>query len=97
MENNNNIMKLLTGLCATVMTLVYGLFISNLFFAYIPADSFLLPLITNLTYYGPLTLSALCSISLVWNKSLLIKLVFIVVWASIIIFSFFPSVFAQIL
>ena len=95
-DYNSNPMKLLTGLCATVMTIVYGLFLTNMIWGYIPADHFVLPLITNLMYYGPLTLCAVCSVSLVWKRSLLIKLAFIAVWASIIIFSFFPSVFVEI-
>ncbi len=92
-----NIMQVITGVCATVMTVVYGLFITNLFFAYIPADSFILQFITNLMYYGPLTLAAVCSVALVWNKSLILKIAFIAVWASIILFSFFPSIFNQLL
>ena len=91
---NENPMKFLMGVCATAMTVFYGLFLTNMIWGYIPADSFLLPLITNVMYYGPLTLSAVCSLSLVWNKALIYKIAFLAVWAAIIIFSFFPSVFA---
>lgn len=92
---HENPMKFLAGVCATAMTIFYGLFITNMIWGYIPADSFLLPLISNIMYYGPLTLAALCSLSLVWNKSLLLKIAFLAVWVSIIVFSFFPSVFAN--
>jgi hypothetical protein len=92
---HENPMKFLAGVCATAMTVFYGLFISNMIWGYIPADHFIWPFITNAMYYGPLTLSALCSLSLVWNKSLIYKIAFLAVWVAIIIFSFFPSIFAE--
>jgi hypothetical protein len=86
----------LAGLCATAMTLCYGLFIANVIYPFIPADNVIFTIITNMMYYGPLSLCAICSVNLVWKRSIILKTIFLVVWAAIIIFSFFPDTFSQI-
>lgn len=93
---SRNFMKTLLGICATALSAVYLVYISNLLFGYIPVGNFFHSLIGELIYYGPLSLCALCSISLVWRKGIIWKVVVIAVWALIIIFSFFPGLFAQL-
>lgn len=95
MESKSNFMKVLVGICASALAVVYLVYISNMFFHYIPVGNFFHSFIGELIYYGPLSLCALCSISLVWRKNLIVKILVIVVWALIIVFSFFPALFVQ--
>ena len=92
---SKNFINVLLGICATVLAGVYIVYISNMFFSYIPVGTFFHNLINNLIYYGPLSLCALCSISLVWYKGIIFKVIVIAVWAAIIVFSFFPGLFVQ--
>ena len=93
---NQGLFRWLAGICVTIMTLCYGLFIANVIYPFIPADSVVMDIMSKLMFYGPLSLCAICSVSLMRNKALIVKIITIVVWAAIIIFSFFPDTFNHI-
>ena len=81
---------------AILMTIAYAVYISNTIYGYLPASHFLHSLLNNLMFYGPLTLVCIISLAMVWRRGLILRISFIVIWSVILLYSFFPTFFAQL-
>ena len=95
-KGGKNLMLVLGEILSILMTLVYAVYITNGIYGYLPASPFLYNLLNNLVFYGPLSIIAIISLALVWRRGLILRIVFIAVWALIIIYSFFPAFFEQL-
>lgn len=95
-KGGKNLMLIMGEILAILMTIVYAVYISNIVYGYLPAIPFLHSLLNNLVFYGPLSIICIISLALVWRRGLILRIVFCAVWALILIYSFFPSFFAQL-
>lgn len=93
MENSNksNLWDSLGKVVALFLTLVYALFVSNAYFGYLPTGGFVAKAINYSMLYGPMILIIITTMEAIKEKSLLLKIIFLAIWAVIFIFSFFPS------
>ena len=81
---------------AILMTIAYAVYISNTIYGYLPASHFLHSFLNNLMFYWPLTIVCIISLAMVWRRGLILRISFIVVWSVILLYSFFPTFFAQL-
>ena len=94
MEENST-KKFLNGLgqfIAVLMIIRYALLIVENYYAFLPKSGVIFDILTYIGLYAPMALMVCVGLSAVWGKSDLVKLVFLVVCAAIIIFTFFPGV-----
>lgn len=90
-ESKTNLWDLLGKIVAIYLTLIYAVFISNSYFHYLPAGEVINTILSYSMLYGPMVLIIITTMEAIKNRSLLLKIIFLVVWAAIFIFSFFPS------
>lgn len=81
---------------AVIITLVYVIFIANNIFNFIPLGSIWLEIIVYAVYYGPLSLVLIVTFEAVADKNTLIRILFILVWVAIILFSVSPTLWGLI-
>ncbi len=86
----------LGGLVAILMIVRYACLIVQTYYAFLPTEGIIVDAINLIGLYAPITLMILVGLSAVWDKSSILKLVFLIVCAAIVIFTFFPDVRAQI-
>jgi len=92
-----NLLAGLGGLVAVLMIARYACLIVNTYVTFLPTDGgFIVEAINYIGIYAPMALMVLVGLSAVWDKSSIVKLVFLIVCAAIVIFTFFPDVKAQI-
>lgn len=93
-ENQNNFtlfLNVLAKIIAVVMIVRYSLVIVHAYYPFLNNQT-VLDIMGYIDLYAPLTLMVVVSLSVVWDKSDLLKLIMILVCTAIIIFSFFPAV-----
>lgn len=96
MENNkqNNFtifLNILAKIVAVIMIVRYALLIVHTYYPFLQNRT-ILDILNYIDLYAPLVLMVVVSLSVVWNKSDILKLVMIVVCTAIIIFCCFPAV-----
>lgn len=91
-----NLLAGLGGLVAVLMIVRYALLIAQTYVAFLPTSGFIIDAINFVGLYAPMALMVLVGLSAVWEKSGIVKLVFLIVCAAIVIFTFFPDVKAQV-
>ena len=84
-------------LIAVLMILRYGALIAENYFTFLPTEGFIFDAINYIGLYAPMALMIVVGLEAVWDKSDLLKLVFLVICAAIVIFSFFPDVWVTII
>lgn len=89
-NKKGNFWDSLGKLVALFLTLVYALFVSNAYFNYIPVG-IITQIISYAMLYGPMILIIITTMEAIKDRSLILKILFLAVWAVIFIFSFFPS------
>ena len=84
------ILKTLGQIIAIIMIVRYALIIINHYTGgtFIPTESVFATILNYIGVYAPMALMITVGLSAIWSKSFLIKLVFLIVCAAIIIFSF---------
>ena len=95
MEEQNTIKKFLSGLgqlIAVLMIIRYALLIVHSYYAFLPSSGVIFDIMNYIGLYAPMALMICVGLSAVWGKSDIIKLVFLIVCAAIVIFTFFPGV-----
>lgn len=95
-KSTKNLLVALGGLVAILMIARYTCLIVETYYPFLPSEGFIVEAINYIGLYAPITLMVLVGLSAVWDKSSILKLVFLVACAAIIIFSFFPDVKSQI-
>ncbi len=93
-ENQNNFtlfLNILAKIIAVIMIIRYTLIIVHTYYPFLQ-NGIILDIMGYIDLYAPLTLMVVVALSVVWNKSDILKLIMLVVCAAIIIFSFFPAV-----
>ena len=83
----NNLGKL----CALILMIVYAVYIANTFANFMPEGHVAFKVLKTIMFYGPLVLIVLNCFEWAADKNVLVRIVIIVIWAAIIILSFFPS------
>ena len=95
MEEENPIKRILIFLgetIAIIMIIRYALLIVEHYVSFLPTEGIIADIINYVGLYAPMALMICVGLSAVWGKSDLLKLIFIVVCAAIVIFTFFPGV-----
>lgn len=100
-DENNSFRDLLNGLgqlVAVIMILRYALLIVNHYVpgGFLPTEGAVYLIIKYVGIYAPISLMILVGLSAVWDKGNIAKLVFLIVCAVIVIFTFFPDVMNSI-
>ncbi len=100
-DENNSFRDLLNGLgqlVAVIMILRYALLIVNHYVpgGFLPTEGTVYLIIKYVGIYAPISLMILVGLSAVWDKGNIAKLVFLIVCAVIVIFTFFPDVMNSI-
>ena len=95
-KSTKNLLAALGGLVAVLMIARYACLIVENYYAFLPGEGFIVEAINYIGLYAPMALMVLVGLSAVWDKSSILKLVFLIACAAIVIFSFFPDVKAQI-
>lgn len=90
-SNKTNFWDALGKIVALLLTLIYALFVSNAYFGYLPTSGFIPKAISYSMLYGPMILIIISCMDALKNRSLILKIIFLAIWAVIFIFSFFPS------
>lgn len=95
MEEENPIKKTLRFLgeiIAIIMIVRYALLIVEHYVHYLPTEGVIADIINYIGIYAPMALMICVGLSAVWGGSSIIKLIFLIVCAAIVIFTFFPGV-----
>lgn len=84
------LLKTLGQIIAVIMIVRYALIIVNYYTGgtFIPTESVVATILNYIGVYAPMALMITVGLSAVWSKSSIIKLVFLIVCAAIVIFSF---------
>ena len=96
-SSTTELLDFLGRLIAVVMILRYGALIVENYYPFLPTEGIIPELFTYIGMYAPMALMVIVGLEAVWDKSDLLKLVFLVICAAIVIFSFFPDVWQTIL
>lgn len=100
MSNNDNgtkeIFNILGQIIAIIMIVRYALLIVEHYVQFLPTEGFIADAISFVGTYAPMALMVFVGLEAVWDKSFVVKLVFLIVCAAIIIFTFLPGVRATI-
>lgn len=81
---------LISKILAFVLTVAYALVVANMFMPFIPAGAFL-NFLNKFIFYAPMALIITVNFELFSDKNIIFRILIILVWAAIIIFSFFPN------
>ncbi len=96
MEEENGIKTLLSKLgqlIAVIMIIRYALLIVENYYPFLPTEGVVADIITYIGMYAPMALMIIVGLSAVWGtKSDLVRLIFLIICAAIVIFTFFPGV-----
>ncbi|NCB48651.1 MAG: hypothetical protein EOM55_03425 [Clostridia bacterium] len=95
-KSTKNLLAGLGGLVAVLMIARYTCLIVQTYVPFLPDSGFIVEAINYIGLYAPMVLMILVGLSAVWDKSSILKLVFLIVCAAIVIFTFFPDVKTQI-
>ena len=79
-------------LVAIIMILRYGVLIVNHYVNFLGDSEAVCAIMNYVGLYAPLALMTLVGLSAVWEKSDIIKLLFLLICAAVIIITFFPGV-----
>ncbi len=82
-------------LAAAITILVYLVLCINAAWPFIAADSTIMNILLVIRTYAPLVVVGIVGLEFVSTKSLLIKLIFYVAIALVVIFMFFPNTWSQ--
>jgi len=91
------LLDMLGKIIAVVMILRYAALIVENYVSFLPTEGFLFDLINYVGMYAPMALMIVVGLEAVWDKSDLLKIVFLLICAALVIFSFFPDVWATII
>ena len=94
-DNRSGMSELLSTLgkvIAVILLLRWAALIVETYYSFLPADGIVPEIIRYIDLYAPMALMIVVGLEAVWDKSDLLKLVFLVICAAIVIFSFFPDV-----
>jgi len=81
---------------AVVMILRYTALIVENYYSFLPTEGIIYDIIQYVGMYAPMALVVVVGLEAVWDKSDLLKFIFIIICAAIIIFTFFPGVWQSI-
>ncbi len=91
-ENNFTLFfNILAKIIAVIMIIRYSLLIVHTYYPFLQNGVFM-DILGYIDIYAPLTLMVVVSLSIVWNKNEILRLITVLICTAIIIFSFFPSV-----
>jgi hypothetical protein len=95
-KSTKKLLASLGGIIAVLMIARYVCLIVQSYYAFLPTEGVLVDIINLIGLYAPMALMIVVGLAAVWDKSSIIKLIFLVACAAIVIFTFFPDVRAQI-
>lgn len=81
---------------AVIITLIYIVNITNGIWGYIPLGTVWIDIMTYAMYYGPMALILVVTFEAVADKTVLTRVLFILFWAAIIVFSISPTLWGLI-
>lgn len=79
-----------------MMSAIYLVFVTNTVFNYLPLDGWFITFLVNAVYYGPIVICGITSVATFSKYGLVVRILLIVLWVVIFLFSFFPDVFYKI-
>ncbi len=77
---------------AVILILRWAALIVETYYPFLPTEGIVPDIIRYIDLYAPMALMIIVGLEAVWDKSDLLKLVFLIICAAIVIFSFFPDV-----
>ena len=90
------LLDMLGKIIAVVMILRYAALIVENYVSFLPTEGFLFEVINYIGMYAPMALMITVGLEATWDKGIF-KLIFLILCAAIVIFSFFPDVWATII
>ncbi len=92
-NETKNLLSRLGQLIAIIMIVRYVLLIVEHYYPFLPTEGVFADIMTYVGMYAPMALMIIIGLSAVWGtRSDIIKLVFLIICAAIVIFTFFPGV-----
>ena len=95
-QNDKHLWNNLGKMVAVLLTIVYVVFITNNIWGYIALGSVWLDILTYAMYYGPMVLMIMVTFEAVADKNILIRIIFLLAWVGIILFSVSPTLWGLI-
>ena len=95
-ENDKQLWNTLGKVIAVLITIAYVVFITNNIWHYVPASSVWEKIVSYSMYYGPLALVLVVTFEAVADKNVLIRVLFLLMWVAIILFSVSPTLWGLI-
>ncbi len=97
MKKLEKVFDILGEIIAIVMVVLYVLALANAQWSFIPAGSFISNAMKIMLTYGALLLVAVVGLEAISKRNLIIRIIFYVMLAIIIVFLFFPSTYTQLI
>lgn len=94
-QGTKELLGMLGGIIAVLMIIRYACLIAQNYIDFLPTEGFIYDAINYIGMYAPMALMVCVGLEATWDKGI-IKLVFLILCAAIIIFSFFPDVWGTI-
>lgn len=83
------------GAIGIIMTLIFGVIVANEIWQLLPSV-YLAVILNEAIYYGGIALVIITTLEMIANVNFIVKLVFVAIWAFIIVYSFSPTLFGLI-
>ena len=80
------------GAIGIIMTLIFGVIVANEIWQFLPSV-YLVAILNEAIYYGGIALVIITTLEMIANVNFIVKLVFVAIWAFIIVYSFSPTLF----
>ena len=80
------------GAIGIIMTLIFGLIVANEIWQFLPSV-YLAVILNEAIFYGGIALVIITTLEMIANVNFIVKLVFVAIWAFIIVYSFSPTLF----
>jgi len=86
-----NILKFAGFIVSISMLFFYAIYISDYIFGYMPFANYIGAFLDNIIYFGSISVCALFSLYVIWDKVRIIRWIVLAGWLIIIVASFFPG------
>lgn len=94
-EVRKQIFDVIGCIAAVITILVYVVLCINATWTFIPESSFVMNVLKVIKTYAPLLVVGIVGLEFVANKHIVIRIIFYILIAIVVIFMFFPSTWSQ--
>lgn len=95
-EVRKQILDVIGCIAAAITILTYVVLCINAQWTFIPSDSFIMNVLKVIQTYAPLVVVGIVGLEFVANKNLIIRIIFYISIALVVIFMFFPSTWSNL-